>query len=190
MFLGEISKVKVKKPLLHANYCWARHLCARRTISTSVSTKERRRLDYRKRQGGGPTQQTMGLRRRASAASSSSGFTLKPRGTWTRPGLATTTPSQRQPDNDSRSSAGWRGSTLTPGYSAAPTATAPGASLLSDTLCGVGLHLPQPYGNREGGGNCSRHFIRTELRSREDLYTQQCKKKLDRIIRDPNRSRH
>lgn len=177
MFLGEISKVKVKKPLLHANYCWA-----------LTSLRQENNLNNL-----GPTQPSMGLRRRASAASGSPGFTLKPRGTWTWPGLATMTPSQRQRDNDTRSSAGWRGSTLTPGYSAAPAAPAAapsGASLLSDTLCGVGLHLPQPYGDREGGGNCSRHFIRTELRSREDLYTQQCKKKFDRIIRDPNRSRH
>lgn len=109
---------------------------------------------------------------------------------WTQTwrGLATVTPSQQQPDSDSRSSAGWRGSTWTPGNSAASAAAPPGASLLSDTLCGVGVHLPQPYGNREGGENCSRHFIRTELISMEDSYTQQCKKKPDRIIRDPNHS--
>lgn len=65
MFLGEISKVKVKKPLLHANYCWA-----------LTSLRQENNLNNL-----GPTQPSMGLRRRASAASGSSGFTLKPRGT-------------------------------------------------------------------------------------------------------------
>lgn len=51
MFLGEISKVKVKKPLLHANYCWAlTSLCQDNNLN--ISDPPNHQWDY-----GGELQQ-------------------------------------------------------------------------------------------------------------------------------------
>ncbi|KAI3363260.1 hypothetical protein L3Q82_011897 [Scortum barcoo] len=36
----------------------------------------------------------------------------------------------------------------------------------------------------------AQHITRTELPSMEDLYTQQCRKKANMIIKDPNHSSH
>ncbi|KAI3355125.1 hypothetical protein L3Q82_017989 [Scortum barcoo] len=93
---------------------------------------------------------------------------------------------QLQPDSGSSSSAGCGGSTWTQGYSAASTG-APIESIL--TGCITAWYSSCTALNRKALQRvvkAAQHITRTELPSMEDLYTQRCRKKATKIIKDPS----
>ncbi len=110
---------------------------------------------------------SMGLQWRESVASGS----LESTSVRTWPGLTTQTASQNHPENGYSSSGGCGGSAWTPGYSSTSTGVPLRVFWLAASLPGMAVAPP-----------CLAHH--------QDLYTQQCRNKANRIIKDPNHPSH
>ncbi|KAI3372497.1 hypothetical protein L3Q82_022696, partial [Scortum barcoo] len=103
----------------------------------------------------------------------------------TSPGLITLTLSQSQPDSGSSSSAGCGGSTWTPGSSAASTGE---ESILTGCIITAWYSSCTTLNRKalQRVVKAAQHITRTELPSMEDLYTQRCRRKATKIIKDPS----
>ena len=156
--------------------------CQDNNLHLNVSKTKELIVDYRKRQGEehAPSPST-GLRWSESAASGFSGFTSVR--TW--PGLTTQTPSERQRWGVRSANGAMDSRILCNFYRCTIESILTGCITAWYGSC-TALNLKA----RQRVVKSAQHITRTELPYMEDLYTQQCRKKANRIINDTYHPSH